>query len=136
MYGLLPLKCITASNDKADLDVKVLLDSCISPKTRDALLEQGYDVVWVGDWEYDPGDETILAQAHEENRVVVTLDKDFGTLAILKNLLHSGIIRLVGLSVTRQADICHYVLEQYSQELVAGAIVTAEEDRVRIRPAN
>lgn len=124
------------SDDQKVQDVKILLDSCISPKTRHSLLAQRYDVVWVGDWESDPGDETILAHAYEENRVVVTLDKDFGTLAILKKLPHTGIIRLVGLSVTRQADVCLYVLEQYSQELVAGAFVTAEEDRVRIRPAN
>ena len=48
------------------------------------LIAAGHDVVTVADiWSDDPGDETILAYAHSEGRVVVTRDKDFGELAIL-----------------------------------------------------
>lgn len=42
----------------------------------------GHDVVWVGDWDRDPGDREILFQARSEGRILVTLDKDFGELAI------------------------------------------------------
>jgi predicted nuclease of predicted toxin-antitoxin system len=34
---------------------------------------------------------------HAESRVLVTLDKDFGELAIMKGAPHAGIIRLVGI---------------------------------------
>jgi hypothetical protein len=44
----------------------------------------GHDVIWAGDWSDDPGDEAILARASEERRVLVTLDKDFGELAIVR----------------------------------------------------
>jgi len=43
-----------------------------------------------GNWEQDPGDEEILAKAHDEGRVLVTLDKDFGELAVVKRVPHSG----------------------------------------------
>jgi predicted nuclease of predicted toxin-antitoxin system len=38
----------------------------------------------VCDWAKDPGDEEILTQAHREGRVLVTLDKDFGELAVVQ----------------------------------------------------
>jgi predicted nuclease of predicted toxin-antitoxin system len=55
-----------------------------------------HDVIWSGLWPKDPGDIAILAAAHSEQRILVTLDKDFGELAILKGLPHSGIVRLTG----------------------------------------
>ena len=94
----------------------------------------GHDVVWTGTWPSDPGDEEILAYAHRERRILVTLDKDFGELAVVHKMPHSGIIRLVNLSARRQAAVCLHVLERYGSMLQSGAIVTAELDRVRIRP--
>ena len=61
--------------------------------------EAGHDVVWAADWPTVPGDKEILRRAHQEARVLVTLDKDFGELAI--------------------------VLAKYGPEPEAGAIVTA-----------
>jgi predicted nuclease of predicted toxin-antitoxin system len=94
----------------------------------------GHDVVWAGAWDEDPGDEEILAFAHREARVLVTLDKDFGELAILHDHPHSGILRLVNLPARRQAVLCERALAQYGPELEQGAIVTVEPTRVRIRP--
>ena len=36
-------------------------------------------------------------EAYEESRVLVTIDKDFGELAIVRGQAHSGIVRLVAL---------------------------------------
>ena len=66
--------------------------------------------------------------------VLVTLDKDFGELAIRRSLPHCGIVRLVSISATRQGAVCQLVLAQYGDELTQGAIVTVEAGRVRIRP--
>jgi predicted nuclease of predicted toxin-antitoxin system len=98
------------------------------------LVSAGYDVVWTGDWSEDPGDEEILATAYSEGRILVTLDKDFGELAIVRGTAHCGILRLVNLSTRQQAAVCLRVLELYGNELASGAIVTAELGRVRIRP--
>lgn len=92
--------------------------------------------MWTGHWPEDPGDEEILNRAHLENRILVTLDKDFGELAIVKGTPHSGIIRLVSCSARRQAATCLLVLKQYGEQLKNGAIVTAEPNRLRIRPAD
>ena len=113
--------------------MKLLLDTCLSVKARDALKAAGHDVVWGGDWEQDPGDEAILALAFQEERVLVTLDKDFGGLAVLQGVAHCGILRLVNFRVGEQAPACLKVLADYSEDLHAGALVTAEPGRIRIR---
>jgi predicted nuclease of predicted toxin-antitoxin system len=115
--------------------VKVLLDTCVWGGVSDTLRAAGHDVVWTGDWDEDPGDDTILAYAYREERALVTLDKDFGTLAFLHGQPHAGILRLVNLSTQQQAALCLRVLSRYAEELRVGAVITAELDRVRIRQA-
>ena len=114
--------------------MKVLLDTCVWGQSRAEIEEHGHDVVWAGDWDEDPGDEEILARAHNEHRVLVTLDKDFGELAILRDAPHSGILRLVSVPAKQQAKLCVEVLERHGDELSSGAIITVEMDRLRIRP--
>jgi predicted nuclease of predicted toxin-antitoxin system len=99
------------------------------------LRAEGHDVVYAGEWTPDPGDDQILAFASQQDRIVVTLDKDFGTLAILRNQSHCGIIRLVDIAASRQAMACLSVLGLYGQVLAEHGIVTAEPGRVRVRPA-
>lgn len=113
--------------------MKVLLDSCVWGKARDDIAAAGHDVTWAGDWPQDPGDEQILAFAYSTQRVLVTLDKDFGQLAILRGTPHCGILRLVNVAARQQAAVCLHVLNLHGQELQAGAIVTAERGRLRIR---
>jgi predicted nuclease of predicted toxin-antitoxin system len=113
--------------------VKVLLDTCVWGGARAALVAAGHDVVWAGEWPSDPGDDEILASAHADGRVLVTLDKDFGELAIARGHPHSGIVRLVALRASEQGPACAKVLELHGTELQRGAIITAEPGRLRIR---
>jgi predicted nuclease of predicted toxin-antitoxin system len=114
--------------------MRLLLDSCLSGKTAEMLRASGHDVVWAGSWSADPGDAAILAHARDEKRILVTLDKDFGELAIVRGEPHCGIVRLVDCSVTRQAATCEIVLARHGESLVKGGIVTAEPGRLRFRP--
>jgi predicted nuclease of predicted toxin-antitoxin system len=112
----------------------LLLDKCVSPRTRTALAAAGHDVVWVGDWDSDPGDAAVLEAARAESRILVTLDKDFGEIAVAFGQPHCGIVRLVDIHPRNQASACEGVLARLGGELVAGAIVTMARGRVRVRP--
>lgn len=113
--------------------MNLLLDSCVWGGAVAKLRAAGHDVIWSGDWPADPGDEEILARALAEGRVLVTLDKDFGELAIVRELPHAGILRLVGLSALQQAEATLRVIEGHAADLASGAIITAEQGRLRVR---
>lgn len=115
---------------------EVAVRSSMWPRTTDALRAAGHGVIWAGDWARDPGDRAILEAAHRDSRVLVTLDKDFGELAIRYNLPHSGIRRLVETPVVEQAVLCEQVFERHGAELFAGALITADLERIRVRPAS
>jgi predicted nuclease of predicted toxin-antitoxin system len=93
----------------------------------------GHDVVWSGNRAKEPGDRAILESTHSGGRILVTLDKDFGELAILKGLPHSGIIRPTGFRSHEMASVIHHLPCSYGGEHLEGAIVTATPERVRIR---
>ena len=108
----------------------------MSPGCAGELRARGHDVSWVGEWPRDPGDEAILALAAAEDRVLITLDEDFGTLAVLHRRPHVGIIRLIEQSVWTHTALCERALRQYANELAAGSIVVVEGERMRLRPRN
>lgn len=113
--------------------MKLLLDSCVWGGALQELRKEGHDVTWTGEWDKDPGDREILKFAYEENRILVTLDKDFGEHAIVYGEPHRGIIRLVGIAARQQAEFCARILSKYGKDLSSGAIVTADSRRTRIR---
>ena len=111
----------------------VLLDSCVWGGAVRELGKLGHHAQWSGDWDRDPGDRAILEAAHCQGWILVTLDKDFGELAIVQGLPHSGIIRLSGFRAIQMAAVIHHLLTSYEDELLDGAIITATPERVRIR---
>ncbi len=113
--------------------MKVLLDTCVWGGAKQALADAGHDVIWTGDLERDPGDEEILKRATEEGRVLVTLDKDFGELAIVRGIRHRGIVRLVGMRAQQQGEVSLAVMAKYGELLERGGLVTVEPGRVRMR---
>jgi predicted nuclease of predicted toxin-antitoxin system len=114
--------------------LKPLLDTCVWGGAVTELQAAGHDVIWAGNWDEDPGDEEILTWAYSEGRILVTLDKDFGELAIVRGYPHWGIIRLVNLAARQHGTVCLHVLATHGEELQSGAIVTAELGGLRIRP--
>ncbi len=113
--------------------MKLLLDTCVWGGAYTELKAAGYNVIWVGNWPRDPGDVEILEYAHKEGRILVTLDKDFGELAIVHDAPHSGILRIVNFPAQEQGKVCVNVLNKYGKVLQGSAIVTVEQGRVRIR---
>lgn len=59
----------------------------------EGLRKDGHDVMWVRTECPGVGDQTVLALAQSEGRIVLTFDKDFGELAFRAGLsANSGVI--------------------------------------------
>jgi predicted nuclease of predicted toxin-antitoxin system len=113
--------------------MKVLLDSCMWGGAKKDLDAAGFDVVWVGDFLKDPGDEAIMQFSCEHSRVIVTQDKDFGELAIFRGIPHFGIIRLVNFPAAQHGSTSIRILNLYKQEVIQKAIITVDNNKVRVR---
>ena len=63
--------------------MRFLIDRCAGRRLADWLRQQEHDVLESQERGADPGDRTLLVWAHSEQRVLVTMDKDFGKLVFL-----------------------------------------------------
>ena len=114
--------------------MKLLVDACIAASATSTLARAGHEIESVVDWRRDPGDLAILAHALEHQQSVVTLDKDFGELAIVRGIPHRGILRLVDIRAADHGLAAVAAIDAHGAVLAQGAIVTVEPGRVRVRP--
>jgi len=75
------------------LKPRLLADENIPRTVIIALREKGYNIASV--WELRPGmsDEEVVELAMKESRIIITFDKDFGRIALLKPNI-TGVILL------------------------------------------
>jgi len=99
------------------------------------LRSMGHDVTWCVEDGAGASDRTVLDRAQQEKRLVVTMDKDFGELAV-RCAIEAGygvvLLRLEGRSV--QVDTECALSAFLSCEEWSGQFVVIEADRVRTRP--
>ena len=97
------------------------------------LTDLGHDVL--SGVEIDPraSDEALLTLANQEQRVLVTEDKDFGELVFVRRLPHPCIIRFVDMQVAEKVAAMRELLEQHEDAIHEGALIVVTRRRVRIR---
>lgn len=114
--------------------ITLLLDENIGIRVADALQENGYDIVSI--IRQNPGitDQEVLDRAIIENRIIVTLDKDFGRLVYQYSQKHTGVIslRLNDESPQNVVKVLMRVLNQYGSEL-GGKFTTVSETKIRLK---
>ena len=101
----------------------------------EALRAAGHDVTWIREDSRGALDETILRRAQEENRIVVTFDKDFGELAFRSKLpAQSGVIlfRVTPKSPQYIAKVAVQALA--SRDNWTGHFSVVEDKRIRMTP--
>ena len=114
--------------------MKFLLDVCVSSRSLEAsLVGQGHDVRSAVAIDPKISDERLMAVALEEDRVLVTEDKDFGELVFVRRLPHGPIVRLVDLPVEEQVRGMAELVENHATDLTGPATITVTRGRIRIR---
>ena len=116
--------------------MRFLLDVCVASSVlRNTLSDLGHDVLSARDGYAKASDEALLALANEEDRVLVTADKDFGELVFSRRLPHPCIVRLDGLTAAGEAEAMRNLIARHGAAMREGAIIVVTENRIRIRLA-
>lgn len=116
--------------------MKLLVDESLAGRVAALLAEAGHDAIHVGDRGLlGSPDETVLASAQREDRILVTADTDFGTLLALSAPPQPSVIllRRPGRRAEKRATAITDAIEAVGEALEAGALVVVEPSRVRVR---
>jgi predicted nuclease of predicted toxin-antitoxin system len=114
--------------------VKFLTDVGVGKSVEDWLVDKGYDVKTVRSINPSMTDQDILLLAGQENRIVITMDKDFGELIYLAGQSHAGVLllRLEEASGWEKSRVVNEILTSHADELV-GKFCVYQKGRLRIR---
>ncbi len=114
--------------------IKLLLDENIGALVAEELRGDGYEAASIITDSPGISDKAVLEKARKENRIIVTLDKDFGRLVFQYSQKHTGVIllRLNDESPKNIIRMLKVVLQQYQAEL-PGKFITVTETRIRLR---
>ncbi|MGB9888027.1 MAG: DUF5615 family PIN-like protein [Moorellales bacterium] len=113
--------------------MRFLVDVCAGAKLALWLRELGHDVAEVRSRNPQMGDDEVLQWAAEEKRVVVTVDKDFGQIAVAHGV-RTSVVRLPDVSVGKRKALLEAVISRYAKELEAAAcLITVTENRIKFR---
>lgn len=112
--------------------MKFLIDRCAGRRVAEWLRHVGHDVREALEREPDPGDAALLAWAVAEQRVLVTLDKDFAQLVFVENAAHCGIVRLPDVPPRQRVELLRGVLAQVPETEIATMVVAVSDNRIRL----
>lgn len=115
--------------------MKFLADESLPRATVQALRAKGFDVAWVSEGWVGSADEEVLARCSSEERILLTLDKDFGELVFQRSLpAPFGVIlfRLDAKSPLEFSEIALVALQ--SRDEWSGFFTVVTRHRIRMRP--
>lgn len=116
--------------------IKLLVDISLSPAWVDVLAKHGWSALhWSAVGDPRAEDRIVMAWARENGYVVFTHDLDFGTLLALTRASGPSVIQVRAHDVL-PVHLEHVVvstIRTYEAQLRAGAIVTVDESRGKVR---
>jgi len=116
--------------------VRLLANENIPLATIRLLREQGHDVAAVLEGASGTTDEEVLRRAHEESRILLTFDRDYGALIYVRRLpCPSGLIYLRFIPAQPEEPAEHLIrLFGAIADGLVGSFVVLDRDGYRRRP--
>lgn len=115
--------------------MKLLADEGVDRQMVELLREAGHDVRYIAELEPGISDENVLEVAGNEQRKLLTADKDFGELLYRQKLLSNGVIltRLSGLTPDSKARVLLEAIEDHAEDLSSETFAIVTPGAIRIR---
>ena len=114
--------------------LKIITDVDVGLGVYEALLKAKFDVKSAILLDASMPDSDILSIANREERIVVTMDKDFGELVFQNKLAHHGVLllRLDNATGEEKAIVALYIIREFGKQLT-GKFSVYKNGRLRIR---
>jgi predicted nuclease of predicted toxin-antitoxin system len=114
--------------------VRLLVDECCDPHLVAALRRAGHDVHYVLEIDSGASDEQLITLSIQQDRILITEDKDFGELAIRHRQSLPGLV-LIRIAPENRRRKPARVLALLSKHggLLSGSYAVVDETRVRLR---
>ena len=115
--------------------MKLLADANVETELVRWLRSEGHDVVWAVDLAPSTPDADLLALANEDERVLLTYDRDFGELVFRRGLVSQGVV-LLRFQARLQMERLALLKAQWPaiERGAVGHFVVVSDRRCRIRP--
>ncbi len=114
--------------------MKLLADEGVDKPIVDALREAGHQVWYIAEMEIGLSDDTVLSMASQLDALLVTADKDFGTLVFQMRRLTKGVVllRLAGLPPKDKAKRVVWAIKKHGRKMLrAFTVITPQAVRIR-----
>jgi len=108
--------------------MRFIVDECTGSAVARWLQAEGHDVYSVYEEARGLADVEILHKAHQETRILITNDKDFGERIFRNGSAHRGIIllRLQDERAASKINALRRLLATYAEELLNRFVVVTE----------
>ena len=112
--------------------MRFLVDECAGPTLARWLRKQQFDVFSVFDEARGLGDDEVLTQAFEENRILITTDKDFGEMVFRSQFPHRGVVllRLQDERAANKIEVLGRLIASYGGQ-ISGRFLVVTDSQVR-----
>lgn len=109
--------------------IRFIADVNIEKVLIDYLIDNGYNIKWIPDYNRKMLDDELLELANREKRILITNDKDFGEITFLQRKLSIGIIliRVKGQKAEDKVKLFKKLLHNYSDKLLNHFTVITKE---------
>lgn len=116
------------------MTLKFLVDESSGKKLTKFLIEKGYDAVFVADFMAGSANSEIIKKAENENRILITNDKDLGRIIFRLGRPSYGVILLRPRVDNPKAriELVNAILLSFPDKL-KGYFIVATEDKIRIK---
>ena len=114
--------------------MRFLADENFPLDAVEALHQQGHDIVWIRTASPGISDPEVLSRAQMEDRILLTLDKDFGELAFRAKLPADSGVVLFRITAPSSLVVAQKVVAAINlRDDWAGHFSVVEDDKVRMR---
>lgn len=116
------------------MGARLLADENVPGPAVTALRQAGHDVVWMHEEAPGTPDVDVLARVQQEERVVVTFDKDFGELAFRLGAAASFGVVLFRITATSPSAAARAAVAAFATRTNwSAAFAVVEDGRIRVR---